>query len=161
MCQDAVFLCDGQVYQLVVGGRLDKIQPVLKLGVQAPAESVHLLLLCVSMLPSILTQAIEKLGVLEHRASSLREQQELAQLPVQEAVWYVMGAEGSLELGLGEHVVGRKHDDMIVPPEPRSTSQLLGCESGLVRVGARRCEQRVWIRLRGSKHPHRVAPPFG
>jgi hypothetical protein len=68
-----------------------------QLGVETPAEAVSLLLIGISMITCVLAQVVEGRSVLQYRASSLVECQELIQLAIKNSSWDVVPSESSIE----------------------------------------------------------------
>jgi hypothetical protein len=86
------------------------------------------------MISGILTQVIEGLSVLQHSAIYLSKCKKLIKLAVHNACWYVMPFEGCLELSPFHHVINWLHCKEVVPPCPRGSSKLLGCEPDLSHI---------------------------
>jgi hypothetical protein len=62
----------------VVG--LDQVQPLIQLTIQAITEPLHLLCIGVNVIPAILAQDIELLGIVIHSVTSLLEGQQFCHL---------------------------------------------------------------------------------
>jgi hypothetical protein len=71
---------------------------VAELSAEPPPEPVPLLLVGVCMISGILAQVIEGLSILQHCPVPLSECQELIELSVHNACWYMMPPESCLEL---------------------------------------------------------------
>jgi hypothetical protein len=112
----------------------DCVETVAELSIEAPPESVSLLIR-VSMIACVLTQVIKGLGVLQHCTTSLSECQKFIKLVVHDVCWYVMPSECCLELSPLNHVVNWLHSEEMVPPCPRGPTKLLGGETDLGRIG--------------------------
>jgi hypothetical protein len=68
---NTVLLWYGQVDQLIEAISPDSVEMLTQLGVETPVEAVSLLFIRVSMIPCILAQVIEGLGILQHSTSPL------------------------------------------------------------------------------------------
>jgi hypothetical protein len=94
---NTVLLGDGQVDQHIEATSPDSVETFPQLGIETPAEAVSLLLIGISMISFILAQVIEGLSILQYRAGSLIECQELIQLAIKNSCWNVVPSESSLE----------------------------------------------------------------
>jgi hypothetical protein len=128
---DAILLRDGQIDQLIVAMGLDCVERVMELSVEAPPESVSLLLISVIMVACVLTQVIKSLGVLQHGTTPLNECQKLVELAVHDACWYVMPSKCHLELFPLNYMVSRLHGEEMVPPCPSRPTKLLAVKRTL------------------------------
>jgi hypothetical protein len=94
---NTVLLGDGQVDQLIEAISLDSVETFPQLGVETHAEAVSLLLVGINMITCVLAQVVEVLSILQYRAGSLIECQELIQLVIENSSWDVVPSESSLE----------------------------------------------------------------
>jgi hypothetical protein len=94
---NTVLLGDSQVDQLIEAIILDSVETFPQLGIETPPEAVSLLLVGISMITCVLAQVVEGLSVLQYRAGSLIECQELIQLAIKNSCWNVVPSKSSLE----------------------------------------------------------------
>ena len=85
---------------------MDKIVALPKLGVETAAETIPLLGITISMIARVLAQVVEDLCVLQHRAGSLCQCQELIHLPVHESFRNMMRPESGPEFIPSDVMIG-------------------------------------------------------
>jgi hypothetical protein len=136
---NTILLGDGQVDQLIEAISLDSVETFAQLGVETPAEAVSLLLIGISMITCILAQVVEGLSVLQYRAGSLIECQELIQLAIENSSWDMVPFESSLEFLPRNFMISRQHNTEVVPPSPSRAAKLLRGEAslGIIRAVSR------------------------
>ena len=71
MSLDAIFLSNGQIYQLIERIHPNKIQTFPKLGTKSPTKAITLFLVSISMITCVLAQVIEDLCILHHSTGAL------------------------------------------------------------------------------------------
>ena len=103
----AIILSNGEIHQLIEAVRADKIKTFPELGIETAAETIPLLGITISMIARVLAQVVEDLCVLQHRAGSLCQCQELIHLPVHESLGDMMHPEGGPEFVLEDYMVSR------------------------------------------------------
>ena len=83
------------------------MEALSELGVETAAETIPLLGITIGMITSILAQVINDLCILQHRAGSLCQCQELIHLPVHESLGNMMRPEGDHEFVPEDYMVSR------------------------------------------------------
>ena len=78
-----------------------------ELGIETAAETIPLLGITIGMITSILAQMVKDLCVLQHRAGSLCQHQELIHLPIHESFGNMMRPEGGPEFIPEDYMVSR------------------------------------------------------
>jgi hypothetical protein len=127
-------LSNGHIDQFIESVGLYQVQPFLKLYVQASTEAIPLSGVSVRMIPRILAQVIEDLGILHDSAGSLSQIQKFIELSLNESLWNVMRSESGLKFVPRDDMTSRLHGIVMVPPYVGGAAKLLGCEEGLVLV---------------------------
>ena len=97
MCCYAIVLSDSKIHQLIEAVGADKIDALPKLGIETAVETIPLLDITISMIARVLAQVVEDLCVLQRRAGSLCQCQELIHLLVHESLGDMMRPEGGPE----------------------------------------------------------------
>ena len=88
---------------------------LLELGVQTTMETILLLGIVVCRIARVLAQVVQDLCVLQHRAGSLCQRQELIHLPVHESFENMMRPEGGPEFFPCDDMVDGQHGTIIIP----------------------------------------------
>ena len=119
---NAVVLSDGHIYQLIKTIGANKIKTFLELGIKTTMEAILLPDIRVCMVSGVLAQMIKDLCILQHRAVSLGQCQELIHLPVHESFGNMMRPEGGPEFIPVDYMVSRQCGAIIVPPDASSAT---------------------------------------
>ena len=86
---------------------MNKIETLPELGVETAAETIPLLGITISTIARILAQVVKDLCILQHRAGSLCQRQELIHLPIHESFGNMMRPEGGSKFVLEDYMVSR------------------------------------------------------
>ena len=103
----AIILSNGEVHQLIEAVGADKIDALPELGIETAVETIPLLGITISMIARVLAQVVEDLCVLQRRAGSLCQCQELIHLPVHESFRNLMRPESGPEFIPEDYMVNR------------------------------------------------------
>jgi hypothetical protein len=89
-------------------------------------ESILFLGIIVCMISCILAQMIKVLCILQDCTGALSKCQEFIQLSLQQSLRNIVCSKGCQKFIPGDNMPCRLHGIEIVPPDPSSTSELLG-----------------------------------
>jgi hypothetical protein len=103
------------VHQLMEVVGLDQVQPLIQLTIQAITEPLHLLCIGVNVIPAVLAQDIELLGIVIHSVTSLLEGQQFCHLLIHQPLRNVVALEGLIELIPSDHMP-LLHGLEMIPP---------------------------------------------
>ena len=103
----AIVLSDSKIYQLIEVIWADKVEALPELGIETAVETIPLLGITISMIARVLAQVVENLCILQHRAGSLCQCQELIHLPVHESFGNMMHPEGRPKFVPEDYMVSR------------------------------------------------------
>ena len=104
----------------------------MELAAKPLPEASLLLLIRVHVVPGVLCERVEILGILHHITVALLQSQELRKLPSDHPCGDMMCLESFFELRPSESSASRKHGHVVVPKRTCGTPELLSCESCLV-----------------------------
>jgi hypothetical protein len=96
----------------------------------------HLLLIGIGVVEVILREVVELLAITVHTAQTLLQVQELLKLGSHQARRDVVPTKSHVEFGPWHLVAVLNGGGEVRPPSTRGSTKLLGCEQGLLDLGA-------------------------